>query len=174
MTDATAPRQRSATAPRSGAAATPGDESFIYVEGAWDLRHSYRRDRLADPFLAGLAEQRLLGVADPTSGRVLFPPRAQWDEPFAELRELVEVGPGGVIRTLTSLPGRGPNPDPPIVIAHVQLDGAASAAPGRLRLPWSDPERLLLLVGTRCHTLFADHPVGDWNDYWYELEGEAP
>lgn len=159
-----------AAVPPPGSAGPQPQETFLFVDGSWDLEHTFHRDPLAARFLAGLAERRLLGVADPASNRVYFPPHSQWDEPYAELAELVEVGPGGVIRTLTSLPGRNPE-DESIVIVHVQLDGADSAAPGRLRGPLSDPDDPLVLIGARCHAVFADRPVGDWNDYWYELGG---
>ena len=151
----------------------PPEEEFLFVDAAWELRQSYRRDPLQRPFFAGLKEKRLLGVRDPASGRVLFPPRSLWDEPYAELHDLAPVGPGGVIRTLTRVPGgSGPNSRPPQLVVFVQLDGASTAASGTLRGPGSDTADPIRLIGARCKAVFKPEPAGDWNDYWYELEGE--
>lgn len=155
----------------SDAPARPPEESFVFVDAEWRLRQSYRRDPLQRPFFAGLKEKRLLGVRDPASGRVLFPPRGFWDEPYAELSELVPVGPGGVIRTLTRVPGGGPNNRPPQLVVFVQLDGAGTAAAGPLRGPRSDAADPIGLIGARCRAVFKPETAGDWNDYWYELEG---
>jgi hypothetical protein len=144
-------------------------EEFLFVDGRWSLRQSYRRDPLLGPFFAALKEKRLVGVRDGT--RVLFPPRAFSEESYSELYELVPVGPGGIIRTLTRIVPGGAKPQPPYLVVFVQLDGAGSAAAGRLREPGGDLANPIELIGKRCRAVFKDEPAGDWADFWYELEG---
>lgn len=153
---------------RSTAKAAVPPEEFVFVDAGWSLHQSYRRDRLQAPFFAALKDGRLVGVRDPVSGRVLFPPRAFAEESWSALSELVPVGPGGVIRTLTRVPGRGDGP--PLMVVFVQLDGADSAAAGRLKGPAATMDDPLPLIGARCRAVFADAPAGGWSDFWYELE----
>jgi uncharacterized OB-fold protein len=148
----------------------PAVEDLTFVDAAWNLRQSYRADPLLAPFFEGLRNRRLLGVRDPGAGRVLFPPRSLSEESFAQLQELVPVGPGGVIRTLTRVPG-GKGGRPPLTVVFVQLDGADAAAAGHLRGAGADTDDLLALVGRRCRAVFKDAPEGAWTDFWYELEG---
>jgi uncharacterized OB-fold protein len=144
-------------------------EEFVFVDAGWSLHQSYRRDPLQAPFFAALKDKRLLGVRDPASGRVLFPPRSFAEESYSALSELVPVGPGGVIRTLTRVPGR--KDGPPLLVVFVQLDGAGSAAAGRLKGAAVEMENPLPLIGARCRAVFVDAPAGGWADFWYELEG---
>lgn len=144
-------------------------EEFFFVDAQWSLHQSYRRDPLQAPFFAALKEKRLVGVRDPASGRVLFPPRSFVEESYSVATELVPVGSGGVIRTLTRVPGR--KDGPPLMVVFVQLDGADSAAAGRLKGPAVAIENPLPLIGARCRVVFADEPAGGWADFWYELEG---
>jgi len=147
-------------------------EEFQFVDGRWSLRQSYRRDPLLGPFFAGLKEKKLLGVHDPARDLVLFPPRAFAEESFSELHDLVRVGPGGIIRTLTRIVPGGAKPQPAYLVVFVQLDGASSAAAGRLRGAGADTANPLALISRRCRAVFKDEPAGDWADFWYELEGE--
>lgn len=151
---------------------TPEDE-FVFVDADWSLKQLYRRDHLQLSFLAGLKEKRLLGVRDRARGLVVFSPRSFSDESFSEMSELVPVGPGGVIRTLTKIVPGGKEQRPPFLVVFVQLDGADSAAAGRLRGTGSDPADPLTLIGARCKAVFKPEPEGAWSDFWYELEGEA-
>jgi uncharacterized OB-fold protein len=157
MTDAAPPRS-----------ASPADE-FLFIDAAWSLRQSYRADPLLAPFLAALKEKRLLGVR--AGARVLFPPSAFDETTFAELHELVPVGPGGGIRTVTRIVPGGSKAPPPYLVVFVQLDGAACASPSRLRGPGSDVANPLDVIGRRCRAVFKPEPTGDWSDFWYEMEG---
>jgi hypothetical protein len=58
-----------------------------------------------------------------------------------------------------------------LLVVFVQLDGADSAAAGRLKGPAVAIENPLPLIGARCRAVFADEPAGGWGDFWYELEG---
>ena len=77
-------------------------------------------------FLAGLKQQRLLG-ARTASGRVLVPP-LEYDPESGESTdaELVEVGPGGVVKGFTwnANPTEKQPLDRPFAWALVELDGA--------------------------------------------------
>ena len=76
-------------------------------------------------FLTGLREQVLLGIRG-TDGRVLIPPTEYDPTTGADLSELVEVGPGGVVDTWCWV--REPRPkhplDRPFAWALVRPDGA--------------------------------------------------
>jgi uncharacterized OB-fold protein len=149
------------------------EDSFVFVDARWDIRQTFRRDGLQDAFFDGLRQKKLFGVRDPGNGRVLFPPRDFSDQTYRELSDLVPVGPGGTIRSITQVPGGGPKNRPPVTAVYVQLDGADSAGAGRLRNFDIETPRLAELIGKRCHAVFKDEPAGAWNDYWFEL-GEAP
>lgn len=144
-------------------------EETIFVDAKWSLRQRYRADPLLGPFLAALKEKRLLGVRN--GAQILFPPRHFAEENFATAGELVPVGPGGVIRTLTRIVPGGKTPQPPYLVAFVQLDGADCAAAGRLRGAEADAADPLALIGRRARAVFKDEPAGDWSDFWYELTG---
>lgn len=163
-------REKSGGAKLAGSA--PEDE-FVFVDADWSLKQFYRRDHLQLPFLAGLKEKRLLGVRDRVRGLVMFSPRSFAEESFSEMSELVPVGPGGVIRTLTKIVPGGKERGTPFLVVFVQPDGADSAAAGRLRGTGSDPADPLTLIGARCRAVFKPEPEGAWSDFWYELEGEA-
>jgi uncharacterized OB-fold protein len=144
-------------------------EEFVFVDAEWSLRQRYRRDPLQAPFLHALKSKRLLGVRDPARGLVMFPPRSFSEVSFSEMSELVPVGPGGIIRTLTRVIPGGKEPRPPFLVVFVQLDGADSAAAGRLGGPGSDPADPLTLIGARCCAVFKPEPEGAFTDFWYEL-----
>lgn len=147
-----------------------GEDEFFFVDAQWNLRQSFRRDPLQRQFFKALQERKLLGARDTANNRVLFPPRGFAEESFSALSELVTVGPGGVVRTVTRLPGGGPNKRPPYYVVFVQLDGADSAAAGHLRGVDTDLANPAELIGKRCHAVFKDEPKGDWTDYWYEMD----
>jgi uncharacterized OB-fold protein len=77
-------------------------------------------------FLSGLKERRLLG-ARTVSGRVLVPP-LEYDPESGESTEaeLVEVGPGGVVKGFTwnANPTEKQPLDRPFAWALIELDGA--------------------------------------------------
>jgi uncharacterized OB-fold protein len=162
MSDAAAKRDRPAS--------SPADDEFVFIDAQWNLRQSFRRDPLQRQFFDGLRSRRLLGARDPASLRVLFPPRGFAEETFSAISELVPVGPGGVIRTITRLPGGGPNKRPPYYVVFVQLDGADSASAGHLRGVDVELANSAELIGKQCHAVFKDEPKGDWADYWYEMD----
>ncbi len=76
-------------------------------------------------FLTGVREGVLLGIKRP-DGTVLCPPTEYDPETSAELNELVEVGPGGVVTTWTWVAKARPHQpwDRPYALAMILLDGA--------------------------------------------------
>lgn len=140
-------------------------EDIEFVEGAWDVQQFYRADPLLFPFFEGLKQKRLLaGKVSGEQGRVIFPPTSFCEVSYSKVTELVPVGPSGVIRTFTVLPGVSPK-----LIVFVQLEGSDTASPGYLRGLAEGDMTSLDLVGAACTAVFADEPVGDWTDFWFEL-----
>ena len=94
----------------------------------FNLEFPYKRSLgpVIGGFLGGLAEQRLLGSCT-ASGRVLVPP-LEYDPESGENTqpELVEVGPGGVVRGFTwnANPTAKQPLDRPFAWALIELDGA--------------------------------------------------
>jgi len=140
-------------------------EGIEFVEAGWDVPQLYRADPLLLACFEGLKQRRLLaGQAPGPSGRVIFPPTSFCEVTYSEVTELVPVGPGGVIRSFTVLPGT-----PAKLIVFAQLEGADTASAGYLRGVPDDEMQNLALVGATCRVVFADEPVGDWTDFWFEL-----
>ncbi len=98
---------------------------------AFKLEFPYKRSLgpVIGSFLAGLKNQRLLG-ARTKSGRVLVPP-LEYDPESGESTEaeLVEVGPGGVVKGFTwnAKPTEKQPLSGPFAWALVELDGADTA-----------------------------------------------
>ncbi len=143
---------------------TRGDpEGIIFIEADWDVRQSYHPDPLLPAFFEALKQKRLLAGRTP-KGRTIFPPSSFCEATYDEVTDLVPVGPEGVIRTFTVLPG-----SPSKVIVLVQLDGSDTASPGYLRGAPEGEADLLRLVGSRCRVAFKDEPAGHWTDFWFAL-----
>jgi len=113
-------------------------------------------------FLAGLEQQRLLG-ARTAAGRVLVPP-LEYDPETGEATEaeLIEVGPGGVVRGFTW------NPDPkesqpldqPFAWALIELDGADTSLLHALVADSAES----LSVGMRVRPRWREEPRGHVTD----------
>lgn len=94
------------------------------------LEYAYRRSvgTVLGRFFTALRERRLLGVRTP-DGRVLVPP-AEYDPASGEsLWELIEVGPGGVVKSWAWVSRPAPQHPlaQPFAWALIQPDGADSA-----------------------------------------------
>ncbi len=94
------------------------------------LQYTYRRSlgEVLGRFFTGLRERRILGVRR-EDGSVMVPPKEYDPATGASLSELVEVGPGGVVRTWAWVrEPRAKQPLPhPFAFALIQLDGADTA-----------------------------------------------
>src|SRR5262249_43189504 len=122
--------------------------------------------------LADLKNKRISGGLVQGTGRVIFPPLSFCEISFEPVIDLVPVGPGGVVRSYTVSQTKFANGlTPPYVIVFVQFDGASTASPGYLKNYGSVDDLSLDIVGARCRAVFTEAPVGDWADFWFELEG---
>ncbi len=149
-----------------------GQEDAVFVEGRWSLRQSYVEDPMLHRFFDELKKnRRLVGGVVPGRERVILPPQRYCELTYEEVRDLVAVGPGGVIRAVTkvmmNLPGA---PTPPYIVAFIQLDGTSNASPGYLRGEAASAIDPIKLVGARCHAVFKAQCAGDWDDFWFELD----
>lgn len=136
------------------------------------LEYAYRRSTgpVLGAFLQGLLERRVLG-ARLSDGVVLVPP-AEYDprDGSAAGEELVEVGPGGIVKTWSWVPEPRPQHplDRPFAWALVELDGAdtgmlhavdcgspaALATGARVRIRWA-AERTGCIADIACFELEA-------------------
>jgi len=94
------------------------------------LEYTYRRSvgPVLGRFFAALREGRILG-ATTRSGRVIVPPSEHDPDSGESVRDLVEVGPGGVVTTWSwvASPAAGAILPRPHAWALVRLDGADTA-----------------------------------------------
>jgi uncharacterized OB-fold protein len=155
---------------------TPGrsaaQEDTLFVEGRWSVRQSYAEDPMLHLFFEELRKnRRLVGGVVPCHEHVIFPPQRYCERTYEEVKDVVAVGPGGVIRAVTevmmNLPGA---PTPPYLVAFIQLDGTSNASPGYLRGEAANAMEPIKLVGARCHAVFKPECAGDWEDFWFELD----
>lgn len=124
---------------------------------------SYRRSvggRLHE-FLAGLAGGRLLG-ARTARGTVVVPPVEHDPETGEPTTGLVEVGPGGAVRSWTWVDAPGPHHplDRPFAFALVQLDGADTSLLHVVDVGSADA----MHSGMRVHADWRDERAGTIRD----------
>lgn len=150
--------------------AAPDPEGIVFVDGSWDVPQFYRPDPLIPRMFAAMKEKRLVGSRVAGGSRVIFPPQSFCEVSFRETDALVDIGPGGTIRTFTISHTKWGRPETPYIIVFVQLDGASTATGGYLRNTSTDHAGSLKLIGARCRAVFKDEPAGDWSDFWFELE----
>ncbi|MGV6875649.1 Zn-ribbon domain-containing OB-fold protein [Pseudochelatococcus sp. B33] len=168
MTEAPSVERHEETA-RSARPKRPDPEGIVFVDANWDVPQFYRPDPMIARMFESFREKRLLGARVADGSRVIFPPQSYCEITFKPTDRLVDVGPGGIIRTLTISNTRWSGPPPPYLIVFVQLDGASTATGGYLRNADISPENCLALIGARCRVIFKNEPVGDWSDIWFEL-----
>lgn len=112
-------------------------------------------------FLTGLREKTLVGIKT-TDGRVLIPP-VEYDPATGEdLREMVEVGPAGVVTTFAWVPKPHPKHplDHPFAWALIRPDGADTAMLHAVEAP--GPEALR--SGVRVTPRWRDERAGEIGD----------
>jgi uncharacterized OB-fold protein len=164
---------RSAERPAEKAARPrpPDPEGIVFVDASWDVPQSYVADPMIERLFEAFRQKRLVGARVRGSDRVIFPPQSVCEVSYRDTDELVDVGPGGTIRTFTVVHSKfGGGPPPPYVIVFVQLDGASTASGGYLRNVDPATAGSLALIGKRVRAVFKDEPAGQWSDVWFELE----
>ncbi|AEA25908.1 protein of unknown function DUF35 [Pseudonocardia dioxanivorans CB1190] len=150
---------------------TSAVEPRFYTQ-TWDLSYRHALGDTTSRFLAGLAEQRILGRRCPSCERVIVPARSFCDRDHTATSDWVEVATAGVVEMFTIVHEafRG-LPDPPYALAYATLDGADTALVGYVRgLDLTDlPSAVAsLAVGNRVRVAFSDTPTGTAADYWFE------
>lgn len=116
-------------------------------EGTIRLPFRYAAGQAASRFFIALQERNvILGSRCSACRRVLAPARSFCPTCAGSALETTEIGPGGVLASWTSVPGRG-------TFGLVLLDGADTAM---LHLVLAEPEELH--CGLRVRARFADAP----------------
>src|SRR6476661_2646756 len=98
------------------------------VESTLEFPYSRSLGPVVGEFLAGLKQHRILGIRA-RDGKVLVPPLEYDPNTGDELKELVEVGPGGTVGAWTWVAQPTPKHplDRPFAFALVTPDGADTA-----------------------------------------------
>lgn len=120
-------------------------------------------------FLAGLKEQRLLGLHCPVCNRVLCPPAAVCPTCFARTDYWVELPPTATVKGFSvvhiTFPGQ-PVP-PPFVYAELVVDGAATVLVHRVGEVDFDRPDAGVRMGQRVEVVWATERVGSLLDIEY-------
>ncbi len=94
------------------------------------VEYTYKRSlgKVLSQFATALRDRKILGIRR-SDGSVMMPPKEYDPDTAASLDEMVEVGPGGVVKSWAwvSQPRRQQPLDHPFAYALVQLDGADTA-----------------------------------------------
>ncbi len=156
----------------------PPPEAQAFYSQTWDLSYTHALGHTTGRFLAGLKEAKIFGRSCPACARVLVPPRAFCDRCHTETTDWREVGPLGTIEMFTIVcePFKG-LPAPPYALAYVTLDGASTALVGyvnQLDLTKLEEAVSALSIGSSVTARFADEPVGNALDYWFETIPAPP
>jgi uncharacterized protein len=120
-------------------------------------------------FFTELREQRIMAVKCPKCGKVYVPPRGVCGECFVEMKDWVEVGPGGVIGTFTILrfafidPETGVQKPVPYGYGFIKFDGADTLFQHYINI---DDEKKIK-VGARVEPVFSKERKGSIRDIEY-------
>ena len=136
------------------------------------LEYPYTRTTgpVIGPFLTALRDGRILG--NRCGGRVLCPPLEFDPDTSAPLEpDLVEVGPGGTVRSWTWVaePTRRHPFSEPFAFALIQLDGADTAFVHAVKAGSPDD----LATGMRVTARFRDERTGHIADVYFVPEAEG-
>lgn len=114
-------------------------------------------------FFAALRDEgRILATRCAACARVYVPPRINCHDCFAEMRDWIEVGPGGVLESFTVVrqPGMLQPAAPPYLLGLVRLDGADTALVHRL----GGIEPAAARIGMRVRAMLAGQRQGNIHD----------
>ncbi|MCU0844733.1 MAG: OB-fold domain-containing protein [Spirochaetes bacterium] len=113
--------------------------------------------------------KKLMGVRCPKCKMVYIPPRGVCGPCFEEMKDFVEVGPGGVIGTYTILrfafidPETGQQKPVPYGYGFIKLDGADTLFQHYIDIV----DEKKIKVGARVEAVFADERKGTIRDILY-------
>jgi len=113
--------------------------------------------------------KRFIGLKCPKCGKVYIPPRGVCGDCFAEMKEWVEVGPGGVIGSFTILryafidPETGQQKPVPYSYGFIKLDGADTLFQHYINIE----DESKIKIGARVEPIFSEVRKGTIRDIEY-------
>ena len=113
--------------------------------------------------------RRIMGIRCPACRKVYVPPRRVCGQCYKEMKEFVEVGPGGEIGTFTILryafidPETGEQKPVPYGYGFIRFDGADTLFQHYIDIDDESKVR----IGARVEPVFADDPKGTIKDILY-------
>lgn len=132
-------------------------EKYLYIKLATPLPYAYSAGRYVSRFLVALRDEgKILASRCSHCNTVLVPPRIICGQCFAEMREFVEVGPQGTLRTFSVInfpfidPFTGTERPVPYGYAIIQLDGCDNRFPHFLE----ETDLHRLRIGLRVEAVF--------------------
>jgi len=126
----------------------------------------YYAGKMGSLFYVNLRDQGIIvGVRCPKCNKTFWPPRATCGRCFAELTELVEIGPYGTVETFTQVTYDEPvHPRPaPFVYAVIKLDGADTGMTHFI----DEADYGKIHIGMRVKPVFAAEKKGNILDIKY-------
>jgi len=137
------------------------------------LRYDYALGEVADAFMDGLKQRKIMATRCSKSGMVYLPPRSFCERSFEKCDGWVEAGSEGVIEASTIVVRgfEGSRP-PPIAVAFVRLDGVHSAIANYIEgVDLSDTEQAMERIrpGARVRVEFVAQPQGRVTDFYFVL-----
>ena len=148
-----------------------------FFEQTWDLSYRHALGTTVGGFLNGLKHKQLLGRSCRGCDRVLFPARSFCDRCHLTTTDWREVGHSGELTMFTIVSEAFPGMlvDPPDVLGYALLQGVDTAVVGYVRRPHPRDVRKAaagLRSGTPVEVRFADEPLGQVTDFWFQVLGE--
>jgi hypothetical protein len=132
-------------------------EKYLSIKLATHLPYAYSAGRCMSRFLTALREEgKILAARCAACATVLVPPRVVCGNCFAEIREVVEVGPQGTLRTFSVInfpfidPFTGHERPVPYGYGIIQLDGCSNRLPHFL----DETDLRRLRIGLRVEAVF--------------------
>lgn len=142
------------------------DEQILVSERDFDSIFSYTAGRTRSKFLTEIRDnKKIIGIKCPNCNLVWVPPRSTCIKCFANLKDFVEVGKTGTVKTYSIINIAQPfYPDkPPFTFGVIQLDGADN---GLVHLLGEvDPGDLK--IGLRVEAVFKEERIGSILDIKY-------
>jgi uncharacterized protein len=145
-------------------------EHIVIESGEAEQPFNYSIGLYGSKFFKELRERRVfVGVKCPKCGKVFVHPRRVCGECYVEMKEFVEVGPGGVIGTFTILryafidPETGEQKPVPYGYGFIKLDGADTYLQHYIDL--QDEKKVK--IGARVEPVFAQEKKGTIKDILY-------
>jgi len=147
------------------------DEKYVIIEsGEAEQPFHYAVGMHGSKFFTEIRDnKRFLGLKCPKCGMVYIPPRGVCGRCFVEMKDWVEVGPGGVIGTFTILryafidPETGEQKPIPYGYGFIRFDGADTLFQHYIDID----DESKIKIGARVEPVFAEKRKGSIRDIEY-------